>query len=243
MGVKDQARRVAASASVALATSGLSSCHDNGGGVVDPAPPPLQCNDVGMGQSLTATATRAADTLNVVINNTQGGSTWEVDQVGDVVGASLLGIELPAARSYQPLQLTLRLATDTTTQASFSLKATLFGTGDETCAVQRTFHLDISSSGVQISSLNLDMLPLPARQGAEIVLVRHAGRVVELAARTPFEGGHEVSWRVSEGELDAPTGSPVRWTLPAAAGIYQAELVIDFGDAGLAVDVLMLEVV
>jgi len=39
MGIKDQAKRIAAGASVAIATSGLSNCNDNG--AVDPAPPPL----------------------------------------------------------------------------------------------------------------------------------------------------------------------------------------------------------
>ena len=37
MGIKDQAKRLAAGASVALATSGLTNCKE-GGGFCDPAP-------------------------------------------------------------------------------------------------------------------------------------------------------------------------------------------------------------
>ncbi len=52
MAIKDVAKRLAAGASVALATSGLSSCKDGGGTVVDPPPPPLQCSLAALGQTL-----------------------------------------------------------------------------------------------------------------------------------------------------------------------------------------------
>ena len=85
-------------------------------------------------------------------------------------------------------------------------------------------------------------LPLSARDSARIALVSREANVVELAAGTTFAGPSDVSWAVSGGKLDATAGSPVRWTLPAEPGIYQAELVIDYGEAGLAIDQLMLEV-
>ena len=66
--------------------------------------------------------------------------------------------------------------------------------------------------------------------------------MVELQAATPYRGDRVVSWAVTDGELDTKTGSTVRWTLPPLPGIYQAELVIDFGDQGLALDTLLLEV-
>jgi hypothetical protein len=240
MGIRDQARRIAAGASVAVATSGLSSCRDNG--AVDPLPPPLQCNTVNVGQSLSATATRDADIVDVTVRNTRLDARWQVDRVTAGAGATLVGTRLPAGGSQDSLGITLRLESEMTTQASFTVEATLIGLSEEMCAVQRTFAVTISETGVQVSLSDIDPLPLGARQRAEILLGDREGRVVELRAATPWRGERVVSWAVTDGELSAKNGQAVRWTLPATPGIYQAELVIDFGEDGLALDVLMLEV-
>jgi hypothetical protein len=240
LGIRDQAKRIAAGAGVALATSGLSNCNDQG--AVDPPPPPLQCNSVGMGQTLAATATRTADTLDVNVRNTLGSASWQVDRVTAVSGATLLATRLPAPRSNESLDITLRLESTTTTQASFTVDATLAGLSNETCTVQRTFIVTISPTGVLVSLADADRLPLAARQRAEIVLAQRDGHVVEMQAKTPWQGDRVTSWFVSDGSLDASSGSTVHWTLPATPGIYQAELVIDFGSDGLAFDMLLLEV-
>jgi hypothetical protein len=240
MGIKDQARRIAAGASVAVATSGLSSCNDNG--AVDPPPPPLECNTVNMGQTLSAGATRDADVVEVTVRNTLGYAGWRVDRVTALTGATLISTRLPAGSSNDSLGVTLRLESETTTQASFTVEATMIGPANEMCAVTRTFNVTISPTGVQVSLADVDRLPLAARQRAEILLARREGRVVELQAATPYRGDRVVSWAVTDGELDTKTGSTVRWTLPPLPGIYQAELVIDFGDQGLALDTLLLEV-
>jgi hypothetical protein len=241
VGIREQAKRIAAGATVALATSGLSSCNDNG--AVDPLPPPLQCNTVGMGQSLDATGTLRSDTVEVTISNTLGHARWQVERIVDVTNGTLVSTRLPAPRSQESLGVVIRLATPTTQQASFTVEATLIGPADDTCTVRRTFDVLISTTGVQISMAGSDPLPLAARQRAEIVLAHHEGRVVELQARTPYHGEREFAWTVTHGELDSSTGESVRWTLPGAPGIYQAELVIDFGRDGFAFDVLLLEVV
>lgn len=244
MGMRKQAKRIAAGASVALATSGLSNCRDGGGGgVVDPPPPPLQCNLLDMGQSLAATATRAADTVRVNFRSTLGYETWQVNRVAAGSGATLLSTRLPSSHTREHLEVTLRLNSDTTTTASFTIAATLYGPGNDTCTLERTFELTISSGGVQVSLAGTEPLPLAARQRAAIVLAGRAGRVVELVADTQWPGARDLSWTVNDGTLDVSTGPTVRWTLPAAAGIYQAELVVDFGAAGLAIDTLLLEVV
>jgi hypothetical protein len=240
MGIRDQAKRIAAGASVAIATSGLSSCNDNG--AVDPPPPPLQCNTVSMGETLRASATRNADSVTVSVRTTLGYEQWVVDRVTAVSGATISNIALPAARSRDALEVVLELATDSTTMAAFTVEATLYGLANETCAVKRTFFVTISQAGVQVTLSDVDPLPLAARQRAEIVLVHQDGRAVELQARTPFRGEREARWTVTDGELDASTGDSVRWTLPPAPGLYQAELVIDFGHDGMAIDMLMLEV-
>ena len=240
MGIKDQARRIAAGASVAVATSGLSSCNDNG--AVDPPPPPLQCNTVNMGQTLSASATRDADLVDVTVRNTLGYAGWRVDRVTALTGATLVSTRLPAGSSNDSLGVRLRLESETTTQATFTVEATMIGPSNEMCAVQRTFVVTISPTGVQVSLADVDRLPLAARQRAEIRMGDRAGRVVELRAATPWLGERVVSWAVTGGDLDAKTGPAVRWTLPVTPGIYQAELVIDFGDEGLALDTLLLEV-
>jgi hypothetical protein len=238
MGVKDQAKRLASGASVALATSGLSSCNDNG--AVDPLPPPLQCNTVNTGQNLTASATRNGDAVEVEVRNEDW--PWRVERVVDVTGATLISTRLPQQRSFDPLGITLRLASETTTNAALTVEATAFGYQDESCSIKRTFNLTISAQGVQVSVVDQDDLPLPARQRAQILLVRQTGPVVELRAHTRYLGRSDFAWTVSGGELDAHIGPTVRWTLPPVTGIYQAELVIDYGDGGLAYDVLLIEV-
>lgn len=240
MGIKDQARKIAAGASVAVATSGLSSCHDNG--AVDPPPPPLECNTVNMGQTLSASATRDADVVDVTVKNSLGFAGWRVDRVLALTGASLVSTNLPAGASTDSLGVKLQLESGTTSQATFSVEATMIGPSGEMCAVKRTFVLTISAGGVQVTLADMDRLPLGARQRVEIRLGDRDGRVVRLHAATPWRGQRVVSWAVSDGELDTRTGPTVRWTLPETPGIYQAELVIDFGDDGLGLDMLMLEV-
>jgi hypothetical protein len=226
---------------VAIATSGLSNCNDNG--AVDPAPPPLQCNTLNAGQTLTASATRSADSVDITIRNTHAFSTWRVDRVVVVSGATILSTRVPAPGSTEPLGIVLRLNSPTTAQVTFTLEATLLGPAADTCSVQRTFNATISPTGVQVSLADADRLPLAARQRAEIVLANQAENVVELHARTLYQGARDVSWSVTDGQLDTNAGPMVRWTLPRVPGIYQAELVIDFGDDGFAFDILLLEVV
>ena len=239
MDIREHAKKVAASAGVALATTGLSSCNDNG--AVDPLPPPLQCNTVNNGQQLGVTANRTADTVSVTVRNNSA-STWRVDRVTSVSGATILSTTLPQAGTNQPLGILLKLASATTTEARFTVEATLTGFQLETCAVTRTFILTISAGGVQVSVADTDELPLAARQKASIVVARQDGNLLELFSRTPYRGTTDTSWSVTGGELDARSGETVRWRLPLTPGLYQVELVIDFGVDGIAFDALVIEV-
>jgi hypothetical protein len=239
MGIKDQAKRVAAGASVALATSGLSSCHDNG--AVDPLPPPLQCSTVDTGQSLAATATLTGDTVDVRITNGVP-SSWRVDGVSNVSGGTLVSVQVPE-QGAGALTVRFDLGGAQSAEIAFTVTAAITGLSGEVCAVVRTFRVTVSDTGVQVSLRDADDLPLPARQHAEIVLAHREGRVVRLEASTPWEGIRGESWSVSHGSLDTNGGPTVTWTLPAEPGVYQAELVLDFGPDGLAFDTLLLEVV
>ena len=231
MGVKKKSRKVAAGAGVALATAGLSTCKDNG--AVDPAPPPLECNTVDQGETLTAAAILAGTELQVTIRNSAD-ARWTSVEITSVVGGTARPVTLG-----NPLTVVIDLTDETVTSGSFTLKGSMQG-GPAPCAVSRTFTFTIGPSGVVVASA--DELPLRARQQARIALVAREGQVVELEAATPFRGARTIAWSVTGGEIVLREGTRARWRLPAAPGLYQAELVVDYGPAGLSFDTLALEV-
>jgi hypothetical protein len=229
MGIKDTSKRAAAGVSVALATAGLSSCHNNG--AVDPPPPPLECNRVDGGQTLTATANLIARELRVTIRNSAPGR-WGSVEVTNVTG----GVARPVAAD-EPLTVLIDLA-EGVTSGAFTLRGTLSGMG--TCAVSRTFTFTLGPGGAVVAMA--PSLPLSALQQARIAMVGRDGRDVRLAATTPFAGPQTVTWSVTGGEVLSREDGGLHWRLPAEAGLYQAELVVDYGVRGLSIDTLILEV-
>jgi FtsP/CotA-like multicopper oxidase with cupredoxin domain len=194
-----------------------------------------------MGQALTARATRVGDTVTVTVSNTHQFATWQVVRVGDAVGATITATTVPPVNSRDSLVVRLRLDAGAT-QATFTVEAQMSAFQNERCAVRRVFTVTPQAGGVTVAQLNLDSLPLSARQRAEIVVVAREGNRVALVARTPWRGPRVITWEVSAGVLDTNDAEQVWWTLPGASGIYQAEVAIDFDEAGLAFDVLALEV-
>lgn len=230
MGIKAKSRKAAAGAGIALATAGLSSCKDSGG---DPVPPPLQCNTVDQGETLSATATLAGTELRATIRN-RSLSSWTAAEITSVSGGSVRPVTLG-----EPLTVLIDLTDETVRSGSFTLSGTLRG-GISECTVTRTFNFTIGPGGVVVASA--EELPLAARQQARIALVARDGQDVELEATTPFRGAQTIAWTVSGGEIVSREGARLRWRLPARAGLYQAELVIDYGPRGLSFDTLALEV-
>lgn len=244
MSLKDSVKKAAAAtgaAGVAAATAGLSTCHSGGGTVVDPVPPPLVCSSVSGGQTLVSSARKAGDVVTVAIRATGVVSMWQVTRVGDVVGGTISGTTLPKSEG-DSLVVTLQLATAATTQADFTVEGSITGYRNESCTFRRTFHVTVNGATVQVAETSLDRLPLRARERAEVVVVGREGRTVALEARTAYRGAHTAAWEVTGGELDTTTGHAARWTLPAKPGIYQAEVLLDYGADGVAFDALMLEV-
>lgn len=231
MTIRRRRKTLAAGTTVALATAGLSSCNHSGG--VDPPPPPLECNTVDNGETLAATAALTGTELRITIRNSSR-STWASVAVTAVTGGTARPLH-PA----EPLVVVIDLTDGTVTRGSFNLSGTLEGA--TRCAVSRAFTFAIGSGGVVVASA-LD-LPLPARQQARIALVARDGHDVDLEASTPFGGDHTIAWTVSGGEIVSREGARLRWRLPPQAGLYQAELVVDYGSWGLSLDTLVLEVV
>ena len=241
MGATDKARRAAAGmAGVALATAGLSNC--DGTGAVDPPPPPLQCSDVSTGQNLFAQAARDDSTVLVTIQNfAQGGMT--AASITDTTGpVQLLLVNGPTPETNRGITLVFHVLDFQVPTATFTLNATFQISDGPECTITRTFTLDLSGGGVTVTSDRADPLPLGSRAPAVIALGERRGHRVELEATTSYAGRWQASWTVSAGTLDDPTARRVRWTLPDEPGVHQAELLVDYGPDGLAVDTIMFEV-
>ena len=241
MDVSQKANKATAAAtSVAIATSGLSNCTN--GGAVDPVPPALECNTVSAGQSLTATVTRSADTAQVTVRNTEPFTTWRVLGLSNVMGGTIIDTVLPSPVEGSTLVVTIQLAAAAPTQVSFAIAAEIRSIfNSRVCGVTRTIMVTVTATTADVV-IRGDPLPLPARQRAEIVFVARDGRTVELAARTLYRGESQAQWTVTAGEIVAD-GPRLRWTLPEAKGMYQAELVVDYGADGFAIDAMPFEVI
>src|SRR5688572_16438934 len=231
--IRRKTKSLAAGASVALATAGLSHCNDNG--AVDPPPPPLSCNTVDEGEALIVSAVLEGTALRVTMGNSSP-SVWRTVEVTDVRGGVLAAPVVPAT----PVVFAITLSSPDVTSGGFTVRGTVSGFDGTTCTVTRTFIFTISGTNVTIAGMA--ELPLAARQQARVALISREGVEVELEATTPFPGPQTISWAVSGGTIMAQKGARMRWRLPTEAGFYQVELVIDYGPRGLSFDTLGLEV-
>ena len=75
-----------------------------------------------------------------------------------------------------------------------------------------------------------------------IELLAQHGNTAELEAHTPYSGEKRFQWTVSHGRLLVNDNGSAIWELPDTKGVYQAEVVADFGSDGFAFDALSLEV-
>lgn len=240
MDIAGRARKMAAGAvGVAAATGGLSSCGL--GGVVDPAPPPLVCNDVGAGQNLNVTSSRIGDVVSISIVPSGLVSRWNVASVSNVTGGVASNIVAPSATTLSPLTFSLTLGAVPPTTAGFTVQGAFTGYQGETCAYTRTFIVTVTSGSVQVAQLTLDTLPLPSRERLKIEPVVSEGNVLELLARSEFRGDAVAEWSVSAGTIEVLDARRARWRLPIEPGIHQVQLALDYGSEGLAFDAITIE--
>ena len=143
MKIRRRSKTLAAGTTVALATAGLSSCNDNG--AVDPPPPPLECNTVDNGETLTATATVTGRELRITIRNASF-SIWAIVAVTSVGGGTARPLH-PA----EPLVVVIDLE-DGVTGGTFTLSGVLQGSNGERCGVTRRFTFTIGSGGAVVAS-------------------------------------------------------------------------------------------
>ncbi len=158
---------------------------------------------------------------------------WASVEVTGVTGGVVRPLE-----ANEPLTVLIDVGEGVTT-GSFTLRGTISGFGTP-CAVSRTFTFTLGPGGVVVALAA--ELPLSALQQARIALLSRHGRDVRLQATTPFGGPRTVAWSVTGGEVLSREGGGLHWRLPADAGLYQAELLVDYGAHGLSIDTLVLEV-
>jgi hypothetical protein len=122
---------------------------------------------------------------------------------------------------------------------SFTLNGTISNTMPSPCNFSRAFQIAIYRDGaVQVT----EALPLRARQPARIAIVRRDDDELHLEARTRYRGQRTVEWRVSDGEMVRTEGDRLVWRAPREPGLYQVELLVDYGDDGFALDTMTFEV-
>ncbi len=228
MGHKESAKKLL----LAVATAGLTTC--DGIGAVDPAPTPLECDDVSKGQTVNATGTYDGQQLAITIgiNDFYG---W--DAAPSVTAVSGLTIDSVDTADLYSVQVKATLDAGAAT-GRFQVTGQI-ADGDTTCDVTRVFTVTLDGTSVEIT--RRDDLPLAPRRHASIELLRRDGLDVELRA-TGAAPAERVAWTPTAGAVDVGPDGRARWRLPAEPGVYQVEMLIDRGDDGFALDTLAIEV-
>lgn len=235
MKIKKIAGKILLGGTVTFAAANCSNCGDNG--AVDPSPPPLNCSDIGAGQTLVTSATLADSLVSVKITPGVSGVWKETPEIVDPSGFSLMSVSLS-----QPWEVEAELKLDslTITSGEFTLRGTL-DNPTSSCSIERTFTVTIDAGNVSIAQSST-YLPLGNRSAAKIELVDKSGFDVRLRANRPASDTN-VYWSVTGGSFESDEVDEITWRLPRERGLYQAELVTDHGPNGLAVDTIVLEVV
>lgn len=223
-------------ATIALATATLTTCNKDG--AVDPAPPPSDCNFPSTTE-LSGYGYKGASGDLVIMLSSSGEAKYSSTMITDLMGATLVSVSPDG--SYQ-IEVTLRPNPPTALTGTFHVKTTVTDSKMMTCSVEKAFTFTVTSSGVTVRNLRVAQLPLTVRYPASIAMVAHEGHTLELAARTGYRGEHSASWTVNGGVVEDQSGDRLRWRLPDEPGLYQVELVIDYGEGGFAIDHMTFEV-
>lgn len=232
------ASRLRTGATIAVATASLTTCNKDG--AVDPAPPPADCSTPATTQLIGYASQNSDGTLSVSIETQYfGGASFSNTQVTELVGVEI--VSAPTSSSGE-IALVLRPSPAGTKSGSFHVTSTLKDAQNKTCGVDKVFTFTIMSGSVQISSRHISALPLDVRYPAAIAMIAQEGSTLTLQAQSGYAGDKQLEWSVTGGVIEAQTGDHLRWQLPEAPGLYQVELVIDYGEGGFAIDHMTFEV-
>jgi hypothetical protein len=226
---------VATGVSVALITSGCTGC--NHGGAVDPPPPELRCSDVDFGQQLSVATTLTGNTLSISLESTYYTGTWSSAEIQVPVNLTPTGVQAAGRQ----VSIVVQVGAERPFAGSFRFHGVLVGQQGDTCDVTRTFTVTIDGD-VTVAQMGIVDLPLSVRAPAAIEVVRQEGGRVLLRACMQHPREHRVSWTVTAGTVAVASDEQVEWLLPSDPGVYQAELMVDYGLAGFAFDTVAFEV-
>lgn len=244
--ISKRARRLISGSTVTIATVGLTTCQNenNGGGVIDPAPPPpLTCNEGNQGQNLYGYGSFPGPTMaNIEIylfDPEHSHARVDTLSVEDVTGASF--DSLLVTGSYYRFQAHLFFTLDSLSvqEVKFTLKGT-WNLDKGPCSFLRIFTCKINQNGTIDVTQRERRLPLDVPRDVHIELVDRNGLRVNLRAAVAGEGTPE--WRATAGKLERVGRLGIMWELPADPGYYQIELSVDRGVHGIGFDALALEV-
>jgi hypothetical protein len=245
MSLKDLKQTIQVGTTIALATTGLTTCNNNG--AVDPAPPPLSC---------TSTAVDRAEELNGNGTVDANGDititlTWwsPIDPPpsfqGDFRASAGTGLTVKSSTASVGATVVVALAQGSTS-GTFDISGTVRDHSGATCGIARTYTVSRTGQGITVVRLS-DPLPLFVRDPVTIGVLEHRGSEIELVAETTGRTRERIEWTVSGGalrEVEAESGRVV-WTLPSEPGFYQIELLVRYGDdgrSGIAFNSLAVEV-
>lgn len=229
MGNKEVATRLL----LAVATAGLTTC---GVGAVDPAPEPLNCEDVAKGDDLSITGVKNGDYLTMTMNNATYNASWKENPT--VTAVSGLTIDsVSKAKDSSDIEILATLDAGATS-ASFTVAGTM-SDGDVDCATSRTFNVAVDAMG-EVEITELFDLPISPRRHAAIEMLGREG--MEVTLRASGAESAPVTWTPTGGTITRGADGQARWTLPSEPGVYQVEMLIDHGESGFSLDTLTLEV-
>lgn len=221
---------------VSLGTAGLTSCASSGS--VDPPPPPPRCDTLNAQRDLRASVTTGeGGALVVQVEYVGLEASGIVDpRVSVVEGASVSGVRTGPGTRF----VVIELLPDTPSppRVFFVLDGAFLGY-PAACVFQRGFTITFEG-GLEIAESRL-ALPFAGQPRAVIFVAGRAERRVTLRAIATPPGRH-LAWSVTGGTFELAAGERMVWLLPAEPGLYQAELFVDHGDDGFALDTLVLEV-
>lgn len=219
---------------VSLGTAGLTSCITSGS--VDPPPPPPRCENLNAQRDLRASVTAGQGGLLVASVEYVGGEATSIERprVTRVEGASLRSIRQDESR-----RVLIELQPDTPAPPRVSFVLDGGFSGAPGCTFERAF--TITFDGGLVIAESRAALPFAGQPRATILVAGRDERQVTLRAISSPPGRH-LAWSVTGGTLKPATDARTVWLLPDEPGLYQAELFVDHGDDGFALDTLVLEV-
>ncbi|PKN49984.1 MAG: hypothetical protein CVU63_00590 [Deltaproteobacteria bacterium HGW-Deltaproteobacteria-20] len=222
-------------------SGGAAGIGGTGGMQGDPACFPIYCPSVEDGSFMYPEATLDGSTLRVVIQTYYSDGSF--DGSVEITVDPALGTLLSTETTGYDVTIEIELAPGTTGgDLVFDgvLRDECYSGSGELCDVRRSFHVELSDGGApKISRRQAPQSPLQLRPRVALTLVETG----DLWARVQASGAPRdatISFDVTDGSISTQ-GADALWTLPERPGLYQVEVVVQYGGS-IATEAVVLEV-